>query len=80
LNALLRDQAHAGEFLSRHRNQLLFGSDCDDAEGHGARCSGAHCLAALRKLMPDPAAFRQVAYGNAFRILTKRKLTTSGPG
>jgi predicted TIM-barrel fold metal-dependent hydrolase len=70
LNALLRDEEHARGFLARHQNQLLYGSDCDDSNGHGDRCSGAQCLAALRRLAPDAGALRKIAYGNAYRLLT----------
>ncbi|MGH9658481.1 MAG: amidohydrolase family protein, partial [Bryobacteraceae bacterium] len=41
LNALLRDEDHAREFLKRHQNKLLYGSDCNDVDGAGKRCSGS---------------------------------------
>jgi uncharacterized protein len=69
LNALLRDEGHAREFLDRHQNQLLFGSDCDDRQGYGAACSGALCLAALRRLVTSHDAFGKIAFGNAARVL-----------
>ena len=35
LNALLRDEDHARDFLKRHQDKLLYGSDCDDRVGTG---------------------------------------------
>ena len=69
LNALLRDEEHTREFLDRHRNKLLYGSDCADAEGRGPKCSGAQCLAAVRRLAPDAAAVRSILHDNAARLL-----------
>ena len=47
LNALLRDEDHAREFLKRHQNKLMYGSDCNDSEGEGtgarARSSSQPC-------------------------------------
>jgi predicted TIM-barrel fold metal-dependent hydrolase len=69
LNALLRDEEHAREFLKRHQNKLLYGSDCNDREGTGKPCSGSQQLAAIRRLSPDQAATRKMLYGNAARVL-----------
>lgn len=69
LNSLLRDEGHAREFLARHQDKLLFGSDCNDLEGHGEKCIGANCLAALRRLAPSPAILRKILYANAKRLL-----------
>jgi len=35
LNALLRDEDHARDFLKRHQDKLLYGSDCSDHDGTG---------------------------------------------
>ena len=35
LNALTRDEDFARDFLIRHRDRLLFGSDCNDRDGGG---------------------------------------------
>ncbi|HUS08336.1 MAG TPA: amidohydrolase family protein [Bryobacteraceae bacterium] len=69
LNALLRDEDHAREFLKRHQNKLLYGSDCSDKEGAGDKCSGSQQLATVRRLAPDPKALRKMLYENAARVL-----------
>ena len=69
LNALLRDEDHAREFLKRHQNKLLYGSDCSDSEGAGAKCSGSQQLAAVRRLAPNQQALRKMLYFNAARVL-----------
>ena len=68
LNALLRDEAHARAFLERHQDQLLYGSDCLDAEGHGPTCQGAQTIAAIRKLAPTKAIERKLLYHNAKKL------------
>lgn len=69
LNALLRDEDHARAFLLRHRMKLMYGSDCDDSVGHGAKCSGARCLDALRRLVPNSDALREILSVNARRVI-----------
>jgi len=69
LNALTRDEGHARQFLDRHQNKLLYGSDCSDSEGAGKKCSGAEQIAAVRRLAPSPAALRKMFYGNTARLL-----------
>ena len=69
LNALLRDEGHAREFLTRHQDKLLFGSDCSDADGQGERCSGSKCLAAIRRLAPNNKVVRKLLHQNASRVL-----------
>jgi predicted TIM-barrel fold metal-dependent hydrolase len=68
LNALLRDEDHAREFLKRHQTKLLYGSDCNDREGSGKPCSGEQQLAALRRLSPNHAALRKMLYDNSARL------------
>ncbi|MBC7925564.1 MAG: amidohydrolase family protein, partial [Bryobacteraceae bacterium] len=68
-NALLRDEEHAKQFLARHQNKLLYGSDCNDKEGTGGPCSGARQLEAVRRLSPDAEATRKMLYRNAARVL-----------
>ena len=65
LNALMRDEAFTRDFLSRHQDKLLFGSDCDDADGRGAGCQGAQILAAVRRLAPSRAVERKLLHDNA---------------
>jgi Predicted metal-dependent hydrolase of the TIM-barrel fold len=69
LNALLRDEEHARQFLQRHQNKLLYGSDCSDKDGAGGKCSGSQQLATVRRLAPDQQALRKMLYGNAARVL-----------
>lgn len=68
LNALQRDEAHAREFLKRHQNKLIYGSDCSDREGAGKPCSGSQQIAQIRSLSPDAAATQKMFYGNAARV------------
>jgi predicted TIM-barrel fold metal-dependent hydrolase len=69
LNALIRDEDHTRGFLERHRDKLLFGSDCNDALGRGPGCQGAQILAAIRRLAPDKATERKLLYENAKKLL-----------
>jgi predicted TIM-barrel fold metal-dependent hydrolase len=69
LDALLRDEEHAREFLKRHQDKLLYGSDCNDREGSGVKCSGTKQIAAVRRLAPDERAVRKMLYANAGRLL-----------
>jgi predicted TIM-barrel fold metal-dependent hydrolase len=69
LNALLRDEDHAREFLKRHQDKLLFGSDCVDHDGGGDKCYCARQQATVRRLAPDQMAVRKMLYGNASRVL-----------
>jgi hypothetical protein len=69
LNALLRDENHAREFLARHQDKLMYGSDCNDSLGAGEGCSGSRCLSALRRLAPAPAILRKIFRQNAERVL-----------
>jgi predicted TIM-barrel fold metal-dependent hydrolase len=68
-NALLRDEEHAREFLARHRDKLMFGSDCSDSVGQGEKCIGATTLAAIRRLAPNQEIVRKLLYQNAPRVL-----------
>ena len=68
LNALLRDEDHAREFLARHQNKLLWGSDCSDKIGQGPTCIGAQCIAAVKRLAPDQSVVRKLLHDNAARL------------
>jgi predicted TIM-barrel fold metal-dependent hydrolase len=68
LNALTRDESFAREFLTRHREKLLFGSDCNDRDGGGSECLGAKIIATIRRLAADPQIERQLLYENAKRL------------
>jgi predicted TIM-barrel fold metal-dependent hydrolase len=67
LNALTRDEDHAREFIKRHEDKLLYGSDCNDLEGKGSKCSGAQMIAAVRRLAPSKDVARKLLYRNAKR-------------
>jgi predicted TIM-barrel fold metal-dependent hydrolase len=68
LNALARDEEHARQFLDRHQNKLLYGSDCNDSDGRGDRCSGSKQIAAIRRLA-EPRVQRKIFHDNARRII-----------
>ena len=68
LNALSRDEAFTRDFLARHQDKLLFGSDCNDRDGGGPKCQGAQTIAVIRRLAPDHHAERKLLYGNAKRL------------
>jgi len=72
LNSMTRDEEHAREFLRRHQDKLLFGSDCNDRFGEGTRCQGAQILAAIRRLAPSKEIERKILYGNAKKLLRLR--------
>jgi uncharacterized protein len=82
-NGLSRDPDFTGEFLKRHQDKLLFGSDCGCADGHGggvsqsnnpaaARMAGK-CVAretlALLKRTTAPDVFKKIAWGNTHKLL-----------
>lgn len=69
LNALTRDEDHAREFLKRHQDKLLYGSDCNDTLGTGEKCSGSQQIATIRRLVTDPKIRRKIFYQNASRVL-----------
>lgn len=77
LNAFLRDEDNARDFLKRHQDKLLFGSDCEDIAGVGKKCVGAQQIATVRRLAPDHTAIRKMLYGNASRLL---KITANQAG
>jgi len=68
LNAFTRDEDHARGFIQRHQDKLLFGSDCNDLDGHGSKCSGAGMIAAVRRLSPSKDVERKLLYRNAKRV------------
>jgi len=47
-NALSRDPEFTADFLKRHQDKLLFGSDCSCSDGHGGGVSQANNPAASR--------------------------------
>ena len=82
-NALTRDPGFTPDFLKRHQDKLMFGSDCSCVDGHGGGVSQANNPAAARlggkcvardtltvlKRSASPAIFRKIAWANAHRLL-----------
>ena len=81
-NALSRDPEFTADFLSRHQNKLVFGSDCSCQDGHGGGVSQANNPAAMRlsgkcvaretltllKKHTDPAVFRKLTWENGRKL------------
>lgn len=68
-NALIRDEAHAVEFIKRHKDKLIFGSDCNDLIGRGPSCIGARTIEIIRRLIPERATQDKLFSKNARRII-----------
>ncbi len=82
-NALSRDPSFTADFLKRHQNKLMFGSDCSCADGHGAgvsqsnnpaasrlagKCVARETLTVLKK-SATPEIFRKIVWLNAHKLL-----------
>lgn len=78
-NALSRDPEFAREFVKRHQNKLMFGSDCSCKDGHGTgsgallpalkgKCVGRETLGLLKGLT-TPEVFKKVTWTNATKLL-----------
>lgn len=68
LNAFTRDERHGREFIIRHQDKLLFGSDCSDAIGEGDKCLGAQIISMIHRLSPEKAIERKLLYDNANKL------------
>jgi predicted TIM-barrel fold metal-dependent hydrolase len=68
LNALTRDEGFTRDFLTRHQDKLVFGSDCSDHEGAGPTCQGAQTIAVIRRLATSRQIERKLLYENARRL------------
>lgn len=68
LLSMTRDEDQARNFLTRHQDKLLYGSDCDDHIGAGDPCQGAQTIAEIRKLAKSKAIERKLLYGNAKKL------------
>jgi predicted TIM-barrel fold metal-dependent hydrolase len=82
-NALSRDREFTLDFVKRHQDKLLMGSDCSCSDGHGGGVSQANNPAAARlagkcvaretlsvlKASASAAVFRKIAWDNAHRLL-----------
>ena len=81
-NALSRDAAFTSDFLRRHQDKLVFGSDCSCADGKGSGVSQANnppaarlagkCVAretlTLLKKSTSPEIFRKLTWENGHRV------------
>ncbi len=78
-NFLGRDADFSTDFLKRHQNKLLFGSDCFCQDGNGkgqtnpfpliaGKCVARETLTALKQLTA-PDVFRKITWDNATRLL-----------
>jgi uncharacterized protein len=79
-NAMARDPAFTADFLTRHQDKLLFGSDCSCSDGHGAgynnpaaprmagKCVARETLSLLKR-STSPVVFQKIASSNAPRLL-----------
>ncbi len=68
LNALNRDKDFARDFIKRHQDKLIYGSDCNDPIGRGPSCQGARTIASVRELSPTKAVERKLLYENAKKL------------
>jgi len=81
-NALSRDPEFTEGFLKRHRDKLIFGSDCACTDGKGGgisqagnpgasrlagKCVARETLTLLKKTV-SPAEFRRLTWENAHRV------------
>jgi predicted TIM-barrel fold metal-dependent hydrolase len=73
---LSRDPEFTAGFLERHRDKLMYGSDCPCLDGQGAGITGTRlpgkCLSretlSILKKQASPAAFRKIVWENTHRV------------
>jgi predicted TIM-barrel fold metal-dependent hydrolase len=85
-NMLSRDATFTRDFVTRHQDKLMFGSDCGCADGHGAgisqgnnpaaarlagKCVARETLTAHKELVPPPL-FRRIVWENGAKLLKFR--------
>lgn len=68
LNSMTRDEEHAREFLKKHQDKLMFGTDCTDKTGTFNDCKGQRILDAIKRFSPDKQAVRKILCNNAERV------------
>ena len=69
LNALTRYEDQGRQFLDRHQDKLVYGSDCADPSGLASQgCTGALDIAEIRKLSPSKKIERKLLYENAKKL------------
>jgi predicted TIM-barrel fold metal-dependent hydrolase len=67
--AIIRDEAFYKDFLTRHQNKLVYGSDCSEGTGVMPTCFAAGTIDAIRRLAPSKEVERKVLYENAKKLL-----------
>lgn len=67
-NFLVRDEVNSREFIKRHQDKLLFGSDCWDSTGTLADCTGKQTITEVRKLSQTKTIERKLLYENAKKL------------
>jgi uncharacterized protein len=82
-NAMSRDAEFTTDFLKRHQNKLIFGSDCSCADGRGGgisqnnnpaasrlagKCVARETLTVLKR-SSSPDVFQKLVWGNAQKLL-----------
>jgi predicted TIM-barrel fold metal-dependent hydrolase len=68
LNFFLRDEDHSREFLKRHQDKLIYGSDCSDRIGKGSICQGSQTITAIKRLSANKSIERKLLFENAKRV------------
>ena len=79
-NAIVRDPEFTTDFLKRHQDKLLFGSDCSCSDGHGAgynnpaaprmagKCVARETLNQLKR-STSPVIFQKIVWKNVHELL-----------
>lgn len=79
LNALTRDEAFTRDFLTRHQDKLLYGSDCNDHVGSGETCQGSQTIATVRRLASSKTVERKLLHDNAKAMFSTQKAERRTP-
>lgn len=69
LGALTRDEDFTRDFLKRHQDKLLFGSDCADPVGADGTCQGKQTIQAIRKYSATKSIERKLLFENAKKLM-----------
>jgi predicted TIM-barrel fold metal-dependent hydrolase len=80
LGALMRDEDQAKEFLRRHQDKCIYGSDCADIPGKLPTCQGAQTIVAIKRLAADDAIRRKIFSQNAAKLLKLKVPADVGAG
>ena len=67
--ALVRDPSFTKEFLTRHQDKLMYGSDCFCGPGRGPQCHAAAKLGFLKQFCASDEIRKKLLYGNAHKLL-----------